>query len=654
MVAYRLRSSGYSFCAPLLVGAVFTASAVIFGTESFYVNMAMVLGRVLAIWAVLIIPGFYLARLLARRALSADVCLLIAPLVTIACAAFLFLCIYPGGAPRITYAVAIVAGLSALLVQAVRTGALGDITRVHATSAMILGLAAAASVMALLFSGAGFTDPQTGVISWEVVAKRYLWPLPCDNKLQYDTATVFLTGAPPWKWDSEAAWWTMGDRPPLMGILNAVYGSALDGALSYWDYQVNGTILNTLFLLPLGGLAMGLFRKRSVALGIIALSSLHTYIFMNLYFTWPKTAGLYCSLCALLIATARFRGAWQARFALAGAAAGLGSLFHAGAILSLPALCAYIFCITWRRPVREKILSVALFAAIALALQAPWAVYKKVHPEIDTNKLMYHYMPDEFVPKANYSRNIRDALARFFRETPLEVQIRHRLDNVKRFFAPPFQFEMRPVLRGNWSTYLSRFGEKEFAYPLSAIGAVPISGAAVLLLVRLLHALRRGSIGFIRRDLAIITVLSIALISYLLNIAARWGGPGNHELPFLELCVLMLCIWGYCWRYSGLLGVFLLAAAAFRWLFFTITVLTRNAIPVFDLYYGTSVILALVIALVACAATCMRAVAVGQVPAPRDAMTSGAGTMHGIGHVMPERAAGADESVGISRGRCDR
>ena len=587
-----------------MLGSIFMASVIAFGSESVYLCFVKMLFKLGTTWAALILPGFYLTRLLARRRMSIDVTILIAPLITIAFATLLFLVLYSVNAPHVAYTAAIVAGAAVLFWQTIRAGLLRDILRVRLSTQIFVGLAIAASLIALLFVSAGSIDPQREVSSWELVAKRFWWPLPVDNNLQYDTAEVFIHKKPPWRWDTRGAEWTMGDRPPLVGILNAVYGSFFLGALSFWDYEVNGAILNALFLLPLGALALILFKRRSVAIGVVAVCALNTYMFLNIYFTWPKMAGLYFSLCAMLIAVVRLPE--TARFAFVGAACGLGAMCHAGALLSLPTVCCYLFFTQWRKPFLRRIGAIALCAAVCLAVQVPWSVYKKLHPEIDTNKLMYHYLPAEYVPKANYSRDIQNALMRFVRETPVTIQIQHRLDNVLKVFTPHQTALLNEgIIKGRWNRFLSAYGANEFYWQITAIGEFPLIAAGLLLLFRLAQAVRQRSLSMVKRDLAVAAIAAIAVLFYLVNVAARWGDPYNHELPCFELCIVMLCVWGYCWWQSRLLGVFLLIATALRWLLYTIAVLYKPS-AIFDFYHTVSLFLVLAIVLFVCAISYLR------------------------------------------------
>ena len=159
---------------------------------------------------------------------------------------------------------------------------------------------------------------------------------------------------------------------------------------------------------------------------------------------------------------------------------------------------------------------------------------------------------------------------------------------------------------GRWDKYLSAFGRSEFFYPITTIGEFPLIAAGLLLLFRLVGAVQRRSFSLIKPDLTVVAVIAISLLFYLINVAARWIEPANHELPCFEFCIMSLCLWGYCWWRSWLLGIFLLFATAVRWLFYTISVLHSSGITIFDFYYTVAFFLVCASVLFVCAMSYLR------------------------------------------------
>jgi hypothetical protein len=62
----------YSYCLPLLLGSILMVSVLVFGSENVYLGFIKMLFKVATTWAILILPGFYLSRLLTRRTMRVE------------------------------------------------------------------------------------------------------------------------------------------------------------------------------------------------------------------------------------------------------------------------------------------------------------------------------------------------------------------------------------------------------------------------------------------------------------------------------------------------------------------------------------------------------------------------------------------------------
>ena len=191
----------------------------------------------------LFIPGFYFLKLLNKRFFNNNISILLSCSASILGFGLIFLVLKLLKSPPVFFLI-INAGIIVTLVSlAYKKKLLGEIFKIdkvykYGLALILIGATTAASFVSVN------TDIQN-LDNWRhsrKIAERGLAPLPMDNYLQYLTARVFIEDSTPWT----AANWTMGDRTPLMGVINSIWAlSALnDDYYVFWNYQIIGIILN--------------------------------------------------------------------------------------------------------------------------------------------------------------------------------------------------------------------------------------------------------------------------------------------------------------------------------------------------------------------------------------------------------------------------
>ena len=441
------------------------------------------------------------------------------------------------------------------------------------------------SVIAISFVHVNIENPQKEIDRSEIIARRGLEKLPVDNRLQYDTARSLINYGEPWRWESDWSW-TMGDRPPLMGVLFSITAlSTLKYFHTYWDYQILGTILNALFLLPLVFVVNKLFGNKKVSYYLIIIIFLNVFIFLNIYYTWPKLFSVFFCFVSVAILLEKRRSLTFA--ALSGGLWGLACLSHAGSLLSLPFLFLF-YCIYIIKTKKTKAtLHIGSFLLVFVLLQLPWTIYKKNHPEINTQRLLYHYMPEEYYPEDFTQKEAFDALLRFYSEYPLKEQVTHRISNLSKiinshYFSPTFN----ALFKGNWGEYFRNIYKKEFLFPITAIGEIPI----LLCFLVILFSLATSSFQIVKKrplnlNLRLIAFfLSISLLGYIFNILLKWSLSHNHELPYFELIMVIVIIYGISFSSHPALRYFLLGLSFIRFLSYVSFTSLELKYPVFDFF----------------------------------------------------------------------
>ena len=250
--------------------------------------------------------------------------------------------------------------LRPLLVEVVRSVAVPFVLTVL-YAAMILGLG---------FMYGGYST------ATNTAAGRFSWLLPVDNTLPYRFAShieQFGHSVPvPHVGD-----WLSSDRPPLQSaiMLTQVLWHK-EGAAALLDYQVLGTLLQSMWVLGLWALIHALVVRRATVALCIASAAGCGVIMLNTFFVWPKLlAATFALASAALILTGDSR---RSTLRLTGAAvlASLAYLSHGGTMFVLVPLAVVALVRALRGRHWWATLACAGLSTTALVL--PWIWYQRV------------------------------------------------------------------------------------------------------------------------------------------------------------------------------------------------------------------------------------------------------------------------------------
>jgi hypothetical protein len=322
--------------------------------------------------------------------------------------------------------------------------------------------------------------------------------LPGDNVLPQLLARQAETHAPPRPFSGD---WLSSDRPPLQAGFAVVSDAVLPFAGAGARYEAVALWLQAL---AFGGMwcvarALGATPRRALAGVVLCVPA--GVLLINAVFTWPKllAAALGCAALALALAPGASR---RARYALAGAALGLGMLAHPGVAFTVPGLAG---ALAWRE--RRAALACAAVALAAAAIAyAPWVAYQRFYDPPGDRLLKWHLAGSIAVePEVP----LTTVLARAYgAKTPAQI-LAAKADNVRTLVH---------------AQYGDRAGE--FFYVLTALGAL----ALPLLALALLWPVERGA-------LALVAIAAGGLLFWCLT---KWSGTVIHEGSYLTLVLLFL------------------------------------------------------------------------------------------------------------------
>ncbi len=551
----RLLSSNgiYSF---LFIFTLLFFSSVYFSETSRYLLFGNLIIQVTSITLVLTIPGYLLLRAYSKNHMNSDMLLLYCTPASIAVLLILFLPLQLVQAPSIIYQLASIATVIFLFRKAKSAHGLvvsGE-PSVGARKAGILVMLATVISTSFILTG---LSQETDLASWIIPARKSFHSLPVDNNLQFETARVFIKYTEPWSGS-----WGMGDRPPLQGVINAFMAHLASGKLEFSSYQMYSTFLNVLFLLPLFFIFRKLFQREQTALLSTLLAYLSYFIFLCSYFVWPKLFAVYFIL--LSIYTIWHWGNTRLSLAVAGALWSLGFLCHGGAILSLPPIMGiYFLYLIWKKR-KNEIKNISIFLFVFVLIYSPWAVYKKLYPEINTGRLLTQYIPgegDSFVEK------IKDALEKH----PIQEQLNLKFNNLYEFLFTRHEFpaSVRSLFEGSIHEIYGYLNYGQFFYPISAVGEINILIAFFVIIISgLIYLLSDKKILPLGVNIQSVFFLFMAVFcSYLFNIMAKFRDTiDNHEISMIELVIL-----------TGLLPGIILSFSRIAGLFITILIVSRFA-----------------------------------------------------------------------------
>jgi len=326
----------------------------------------------------LIIPGFFFLLMIGKRHFNNNLAFLLSIPTTITIFCLTFILLYCFKSPPAIYLIVNSSILGLLCLIAYRKKFIKELSNInklykYSSLVILIGCITAASFVAVNF------DNPRDIDSWTIASGRGFVELAVDNNLQFQAAEVFSDYREPWA-DEE---WTMGDRPPLVGVLFSIiiltFFKPLNLAYSFWDYQLFGILLNSLFLLPLTIIIQKIFKNQKTVYLILAAVFLNVFVFINIYFTWPRLIGVYFVLVTIVLL-------WKngkikiLDMIIAGALMALGALSHGHVFLCIPILFILYSIIAFKKLRFRYIFHVLFFFISFFLFQSPWYYYKKVHP----------------------------------------------------------------------------------------------------------------------------------------------------------------------------------------------------------------------------------------------------------------------------------
>jgi hypothetical protein len=465
---------------------------------------------------------------------------------------------------------------------------LRDLPRsVEQTVSPNLALTLLIAACAVCFVCVGQTQPWD--MSWIHPAARGLHRMPIDNNLPFMTAKVFIDGTAPWTMGT----WTMGDRPPFMGVITAVFAKAfLFRELTFFDFTLLGILLDALYTIPLVHYAQKFLPSRRTAFFVAVSLVLTPPLFLNVYFTWPKTFGMFFTLTGLALFTRRAPdSSWcfpsLRSVSLLGVLLGVSVLCHASSALSIPLVFVLLACFgragapapaTSRRGRRQLVAGAVVIASAVLLLQAPWKLYKLRHPKIDTNTLIYHYIP--YLPPQK-----PPPLLDWLESTGMAEQLAQRSRQVRdTLLGGEFRAVLRALATGDVVPFERTRWHAEFHRPAVQVGELRILLGVLAMAALATSArwrtprLRLPALATPDLRMSLLTMV-FALGNYLLHVFLKWKTIAPHELPLLEVQLFAVPLTIAAFALSRALGLLLLLAITQRFFSFVVACTFARQLP---------------------------------------------------------------------------
>ena len=550
--------------------------------------------KVLFLQFFLFIPGFYFLKLLNKRYFNNNIAILLSCPVSILIFGLIFIVLQVFNSPPFIYSLISGGFIITLISLAYKRRLLGEIFKVDNVYKYGLLLILIGAIIAVCFVSVNASIPKFDIYGWKDIAGRGLPPLlPADNNLQYLTAMVFTKNLPPWT----GGVWTMGDRPPLMGIINSILALSTLNNENYffWYYQIVGIVLNILFILPCAVISKRIFKDPKVFYLVPIAVLLNVFIFLNIYYTWPKLMGAYFPLVSVVLLLNKKIG--YLTMSIAGILWGLAFLAHGGAILSLPIL--FLLCIIFLIKLK-KIKYVIPFIVFFLLLQSPWRIYKKLHPDINTDRLIYHYIPTHYFPDkpvitiSNLSKVIND----FFEEYPLEKQLERRFKGLKSLINENSIYTaFKSLLAGNLMIYYGNLHYQEFFHPIIALGEFQILLCIPILLYFIIaYFLFKQKGTLYNFNIKLLSFFfSFVILSYIFNVFIKWEQSDvNHALPYTELVFGIMIVSGISFSLIKTIRIFSFSLIVCRFVYYVFSSSLYHRFQILD-FFNIAVISGVVI-----------------------------------------------------------
>lgn len=549
-----------------------------------YVMLFNIIIELLIFQFLLITPGFFFLLLISKRHFNNNFAFLLSIPTTIAIFCLTFIILYCFKSPPVIYLIVNSSILILLFFIAYRKKFILQLINIkklyiYASIVILISCLIAASFVAVNF------DNPRDISHWGSASGRGFVELAVDNNLQLQAAEVFSDYKEPWA-DEQ---WTMGDRPPLVGVLFSIiiltFFKPLNLAYSFWDYQLFGILLNSLFFLPLTIIMQKIFKNHKTVYLIPTAVFLNIFIFINIYFTWTRLVGVYFVLVTIVIL-------WKKRkikildMIIAAALMAFGALSHGHVFLCIPIFFILYSIIAFKKLRFRYIIHIIVFFTFFFLFQLPWFYYKKAHPIIDTNKLVYHYLPTEKQPKVFTTKNIIKSAVSFFRTYSLEKQVKQRLKNLKEATnMKKFVNALEPIISGNWIEYRSPLWGRHMGHPFSALGEIQIvTSISILIIFFIKFLIKRENFSLPFNKKYLIFFLSFVVLSYLFNILLKWANVRSRDLPFVEPVLGLTILLGISLSYSKIINIFLFGIICIQFFNYILSSSVYHKYHLFDFF----------------------------------------------------------------------
>ncbi len=278
---------------------------------------------------------------------------------------------------------------------------------------------------------------------------RFVHALPNDNAVPYYFADKLYHGDPvrPFLVGD----WKSSDRPPLQTGIALMEFPMWSFRTRARDYQILGTFLQSMWVVPLWGLASTLSLPRRTIIVVLAFCVFSGFFLLHTFYVWPKLlAASYFLLALLVIGYARgnIRGLSPVNAALAGAALGLALLSHGGVIFSILALGIVLLARRELPPARSLLCGLLLLSLFLL----PWVMYQKFYDPPGDRLLKWHLAGVRDLD----SRPFRQLLIDAYSKPPASAIIGYKLQNFRSLFGPsPWPILRSVANRGSWTRLLA-------------------------------------------------------------------------------------------------------------------------------------------------------------------------------------------------------
>lgn len=226
------------------------------------------------------------------------------------------------------------------------------------------------------------TEITKGIDPWLLVDRTLSYRVP-DHYLQWLVSENFFKGVPiETNFNPKGnSMWSAGDRPVLIGLLDATF-SQVTNASSITMYYLRVIFISSLVLPILNTLLREEFKIQKPSIRFLSLLtiSISPFFLVNIFFTWPKMAGLSFGLMGFSLFAKAMR-LQRARYAVVGGIGiALGLISHTAAMFCLIATMLYaasVWLLSYRITMPLKQL-----AGLVIALLLPLLVVTQVHGQL--------------------------------------------------------------------------------------------------------------------------------------------------------------------------------------------------------------------------------------------------------------------------------